>query len=107
MRMQPYNPWFFGTWSIVARDDVAGMFGVAVTTCRPAVGAACPHVRAGVGAISTQAMTNPYWGRVGLDLLAGGDETEAVLAQLCAADDGVAHRQWIGIGRTGPGVAWT
>jgi len=105
--MQSHNPWYFGTWSIVARDDTAGMFGVAVTTCRPAVGAVCPHVRAGVGAISTQAMTNPYWGHVGLDLLARGDDTERVLAQLCAADGGAAHRQWVGIGRTGPGVAWT
>jgi uncharacterized Ntn-hydrolase superfamily protein len=105
--MHSLNPWFFGTWSIVARDDAAGLLGVAVTTCRPAVGAVCPHVRAGVGAISTQAATNPYWGHVGLDLLARGDDTEAVLSQLAAADDGAPHRQWIGIGRVGPGVAWT
>lgn len=99
--------WYFGTWSIVARDDAAGMFGVAVTTCRPSVGATCPHLRAGVGAISTQAASNPYWGSVGLDLMERGDDTETVLKKLRGADEGAAHRQWIGIGRVGPGVAWT
>jgi uncharacterized Ntn-hydrolase superfamily protein len=105
--MHNAHAWYFGTWSIVARDDAAGMFGVAVTTCRPSVGATCPHVRAGVGAISTQAASNPYWGSVGLDLLERGDDTDTVLAKLSAADDGAAHRQWIGIGLSGPGVAWT
>lgn len=105
--MQDARTWYFGTWSIVARDDAAEMFGVAVTTCRPSVGAVCPHVRAGVGAISTQAATNPYWGSVGLDLFERGDAAAAALAKLSAADDGAAHRQWIGIGASGTGVAWT
>lgn len=105
--MDGAGAWYFGTWSIVARDDAAGMFGVAVTTCRPAVGAVCPHVRTGIGAISTQAATNPYWGTVGLDLLERGADAAAVLATLTAADDGAAHRQWIAVGARGPGVAWT
>lgn len=105
--MHDARAWYHGTWSIVARDAALGMFGVAVTTCRPSVGAVCPHVRADVGAISTQAATNPYWGTVGLDLLERGDDAATVLAKLAAADIGAAHRQWIAVGARGPGVAWT
>src|SRR3712207_4619154 len=47
------------TFSIVAYDATSGMLGVAVSTRVPAVGATCPFARAGVGAISTQAWTNP------------------------------------------------
>ena len=36
------------TWSILAHDPATGAFAVAVTTCNLAVGAAVPHLRAGV-----------------------------------------------------------
>jgi uncharacterized Ntn-hydrolase superfamily protein len=42
------------TWSILAHDPATGAFGIAVATCALAVGAACPHWRAGIGAVSTQ-----------------------------------------------------
>jgi hypothetical protein len=41
------------TWSIVARD-ASGAFGVAIASRFFAVGALCPHARAGVGALATQ-----------------------------------------------------
>ena len=40
------------TWSIVAHEPAMGAFAVAVTTCSFAVGANCPYVRSGVGAVS-------------------------------------------------------
>ncbi|MGZ5073004.1 MAG: DUF1028 domain-containing protein, partial [Usitatibacter sp.] len=43
------------TWSIVARHP-SGAFGVAVASRFFAVGALCPAVRNGKGALSTQAL---------------------------------------------------
>src|SRR5579875_3571691 len=48
------------TFSIVARCPRSGMLGVAVSTAVPAVGALCPYVKTGVGAVSTQSWVNPY-----------------------------------------------
>ena len=42
------------TYSIVARDPASGRFGVAIQTCWPFVGAGCPWVESGVGAVATQ-----------------------------------------------------
>ncbi|MGY9013257.1 MAG: DUF1028 domain-containing protein, partial [Rhodobacterales bacterium] len=36
------------------------MFGVAITTSSICVGSRCPHVRAGVGAVATQNITDPH-----------------------------------------------
>ncbi|MDF1522793.1 MAG: DUF1028 domain-containing protein [Trueperaceae bacterium] len=65
---------------MTARCPRTGQFGVAVATRVPAVGAAVPHARAGVGAIATQAWTNPYIGLDGLDLLAAGASAAQVVA---------------------------
>jgi len=81
------------TWSIVARDPATGAFGVAVTTKFFAVGALCPHAKAGAGALATQALVNPTFGPRGLALLAGGAAAEHVLATLIASDAGRATRQ--------------
>ena len=58
------------TWSIVAHDPATQSFAVAVATCNFAVGASCPFLRAGVGAVSTQSMTNRYLGPAILDAMA-------------------------------------
>jgi uncharacterized Ntn-hydrolase superfamily protein len=52
-----------------------------------------PHVRAGVGAVCTQASTVVEYGPRGLDLLAKGVEPPAVLAQLLADDQQRESRQ--------------
>ena len=62
------------TWSIVAHDPATGAFAVAVATCAFAVGASCPFVRAGVGAVSTQSFTNRYLAPAILDALARGEK---------------------------------
>src|SRR5687767_3388102 len=80
------------TWSIIARDET-GAFGVAIATRFFAVGALCPHAESGVGALSTQALINPYYGRHGLDLLRAGIPAPEVVSQLTAPDEGREHRQ--------------
>ena len=73
-------------FSIVARDPASGMFGVAASTRLPAVGVLVPYTRAGVGAIATQARTNPLLGYDGLDLLQRGyDAAEPLPERLVRA----------------------
>src|SRR5471030_1615601 len=81
------------TWSIVARDPASGAFGVAVTTKFFAVGALCPYVMSGIGALSTQALVNPTFGPRGLRLLAEGVPAADLVRLLLAEDDGRETRQ--------------
>ena len=60
------------TWSIIARDNATGQFGIAVATRFFAVGARVPHIAANIGGIATQALVNPYYGIDGLKLLREG-----------------------------------
>jgi len=67
--------------------------GVAIATRFFAVGALCPHAASGVGALSTQALVNPHYGRQGLELLRAGVPAPEVVQRLTAPDEGRAHRQ--------------
>lgn len=82
------------TWSIIARDKVTGQFGIAVATRFFAVGARVPYIAAGIGAIATQALVNPYYGIDGLKLLRQGLGPRDIVASLIAADSGRASRQF-------------
>jgi uncharacterized Ntn-hydrolase superfamily protein len=81
------------TWSIIARNPATGHFGIAVATKFFAVGSRVPHLAAGVGAVATQALVNPFYGVNGLALLRAGRPADAVVAELVAADAGRDHRQ--------------
>jgi uncharacterized Ntn-hydrolase superfamily protein len=83
----------FSTFSICAVDPATGEAGVAVTTRVPFVGRAVPWVRAGVGAVATQAWTVVEYGRQGLDLLEQGVEPEAAIERLLVGDLGREQRQ--------------
>jgi uncharacterized Ntn-hydrolase superfamily protein len=81
------------TWSIIARDNSTGQFGVAVATRFFAVGARVPHIAAGIGAIATQALVNPYYGIDGVRLLREGRTPRETVETLIAADNGRESRQ--------------
>jgi uncharacterized Ntn-hydrolase superfamily protein len=81
------------TYSIVARDPESGRFGVAIQTCWPFVGAGCPWVESGVGAVVTQSFTEVAHGPNGLGLLRAGRSAEEALAVLLADDAGREVRQ--------------
>ncbi|WP_459206400.1 DUF1028 domain-containing protein [Pseudomonas sp. MLB6B] len=57
------------TFSIIGRCAETGQLGIAISSSSIAVGARCPWVRAGVGAVSTQNVTLPALGPQILDLL--------------------------------------
>jgi uncharacterized Ntn-hydrolase superfamily protein len=81
------------TWSIIARNPATGELAIIVATKFFAVGSRVPHVRAGCGAVATQALLNPYYGVNGLLLLADGKTPAQVVAEVTAGDSGRDHRQ--------------
>jgi len=81
------------TWSIVARDPKTREFGIAVATKNFAVGCRVPKIAAGVGAVASQALSNPFYGVNGIRLLREGKSAAQVVQTLTAADDGRDHRQ--------------
>lgn len=81
------------TFSIVAADPATGEVGCAVASKFLAVGAAVPWVRAGRGAIATQALANLSYGPGGLQLLEPGVPASAVVERLTGADAGRDDRQ--------------
>jgi uncharacterized Ntn-hydrolase superfamily protein len=81
------------TWSLIARDPETGAFGIAVATKNFAVGCRVPHITAGIGAVATQALSNPFYGVNGIKLLRVGKSAPDVVKTLAAADAGREHRQ--------------
>ncbi|NBX89594.1 MAG: DUF1028 domain-containing protein [Betaproteobacteria bacterium] len=80
------------TWSILARTP-DGQFGVAIASRFFAVGALCVHTQRGVGALSTQALMNPLFGPLGLQLVQSGLSAAQVMHELLLTDEGRAQRQ--------------
>ena len=95
------------TWSIVTLDPASGAFAVSVATKAFAVGASCPFVRSGVGAVSTQSFTNRYLGPAILDAMARGLPPDAAIEGALAGDAGRGLRQVHAVDRRGRTAAWT
>lgn len=81
------------TFSIVARCAETGMFGVAVSSSSPAVAARCCYAQAGVGAISSQNVTDPTLGTRGLELMALGATAPEAVQILRATGSHIDYRQ--------------
>lgn len=81
------------TFSIAARCVRTGAFGVAISSSSPAVGARCPNVRAGVGAVCTQNVTDPRLGPLLLDTLESGLDARTALAKVSREASYPEYRQ--------------
>lgn len=84
---------FAHTFSIVARDPLTGQMAVAVQSHAFSVGSLVPWGEAGVGVVATQAMVDPSYGPLGLDLMRIGRTPAQALSGLLAADSGREIRQ--------------
>ncbi|NIP83116.1 MAG: DUF1028 domain-containing protein [Gemmatimonadetes bacterium] len=89
----------YHTFSIVAIDPATGESGVAVTTRVPCVGNGVPWVRAGAGAVATQAWTRVEYGPELLEQMERGVAPAEALAGRLAADERADRRQ---VGAIGP-----
>jgi uncharacterized Ntn-hydrolase superfamily protein len=74
------------TYSIVARDPHTGQLGVAVQSHYFSVGSVVTWAEAGVGAVATQSIADPSYGKLGLDLMRAGKSAPDTLAGLIASD---------------------
>ena len=83
------------TFSIVGRCAETGQLGIAISSSSISVGARCPWVRAGVGAVATQNVTLPALGPRILDLLEddGKLDPSAALGRALDADGWSQYRQ--------------
>ena len=90
---QDFDPDYTGTYSIVARDPDTGELGMGVQSRAFAVGNRTWTARGGLAVFAHQASSNPYYGQVGLELLAAGLSPEEALDRLVKSDDMSARRQ--------------
>lgn len=95
------------TFSIVARCPRTGMLGVGTSSKALAAGAAVPYIRSGVGAIASQAFSNPYLGIDGLTLLEQGLTAARALERVIESDRGRDLRQVAIVDHDGHTAAYT
>jgi uncharacterized Ntn-hydrolase superfamily protein len=92
------------TFSLLGIDPQSGGFGAIVSSSSPAVAARCLAVRAGVGAVTSQNITDPRLRERLLDLLAGGASPQQGIDEVVAGTAHIGYRQLTAIdgqGRTG------
>jgi uncharacterized Ntn-hydrolase superfamily protein len=95
------------TWSIILHDRKSGRIAIAVATRFFAVGARVPFIEPTKGALCTQAMTNPLYGRRGLSLIRDGVGAVDIVRLLTEPDAGREHRQLHVLGADGRFAART
>ena len=95
------------TFSIVAYDRPSGAVGVAITTSSIAVGSRCPWVRAGVGAVSTQNVTDPTLGPKMLDRLESGLDARQSLDDIVGSANYINYRQLLVVDTQGNTAHYT
>lgn len=81
------------TFSLAARDPRTGALGMVLSSSSPAVASRCLHLRAGVGAVASQNVTNPALGDGALDQLAGGRGAAEALDAVLVRESHPAYRQ--------------
>jgi len=77
------------------------MFGTAISSSSPAVSARCSYARAGVGAVSSQNITDPTLGPKCLDLMESGLSASAAIAQIQREAKHLEYRQVLSIDKAG------
>ena len=95
------------TFSIVGRCAKSGAFGVAITTSSIAVGARCPHARAGVGAVATQNVTDPNLGPMLLDLMSQGLSARDSIDSIIRDRPFIEFRQLTAVDKNGNSASWS
>lgn len=95
------------TFSIAGRCAKTGAFGVAITTSSIAVGARCPHARAGVGAVATQNVTDPNLGPMLLDLMSQGLSARDSIDSIIRDRPFIDYRQLTAVDRDGNSASFS
>ncbi|MGQ0572439.1 MAG: DUF1028 domain-containing protein [Armatimonadota bacterium] len=91
----------------MGRCSRTGKLGVGIATRAIAVSSRCPHVKASVGAVTTQAYTDPRLGYLAIRLLELGFSAEKVVEELVRSDPHNGVRQLGVVDRDGNTAAFT
>jgi len=89
------------TFSLVARCEKTGMFGLAISSSSPAVAARCSYARAGVGAVASQNITDPSLGPLTLDLMERGNSASEAVAEVVKRSSFTEYRQLLAVDANG------
>lgn len=81
------------TFTAMGRCPRSGRLGIAVTTGELAVGSRVPYVKPNIGAVATQASTDPRLGPLAIELLSLGYPAQRIMAELEASDPFIEKRQ--------------
>ena len=81
------------TFSVSGYCKKTGMVGVAITTSSICVASRCPWVRAGVGAATTQNITDPSLGNLMLDYLEEGLSVQQTINKVVKEHKFINYRQ--------------
>lgn len=95
------------TYSLVGRCERTGMLGIAITTSSIAVAARCVWLEANCGAVTTQNVTDPRLGALGLALLRQGYAARAVVDEMVRSGGFPEYRQLACVDRDGASATWT
>lgn len=87
------------TFSLIARCAENGQFGMVISSSSPAVAARCAHLRAGVGAVASQNITDPGLGPILLAAMSSG--AKRALADVIADRPFIEYRQLLAIDARG------
>ena len=85
------------TFSLVARCEDTGMFGIAISSSSPAVAARCSWAKSGVGAVATQNITDPALGPAALGLMNSGSSAKEALTSIASSTEYIEYRQLIAV----------
>ena len=89
--VDPYT--YEGTYSIIGLDPDTGELGMGVQSRAFAVGYRTWTAKGGLAIFAHQASSNPYYGRVGMEMLAAGLDPQEALDRLVRSDVDSARRQ--------------
>ena len=88
-----YDPDYLSTYSIIARNPTTDELGIGVASRVLAVGRNGSSFRGGVGVIVHQMSSNPFYGRIGMEMLMAGLHPQEVMAALVRSDEESERRQ--------------
>ena len=95
------------TFSISGFCRKTGMIGVAITTSSICVASRCPWVRSGVGAATTQNITDPSLGNLMLDFLEQGFDVQQTIDKVIKDRNFIEYRQLALIDNKGNSASYT
>ena len=89
------------TFSIVAKCEKTGMFGIAISSSSPAVAARCAFAKTKVGAVASQNITDPRLGGEMIRLMQQGKTAKQAVEEIRRQTKNIEYRQLSAVDNNG------